>query len=60
MKMLKLVLLIVMLISVGMLAGCQEEYASRSTSDTTKKKKVIWEPTGTGFWRPKVTQDAPD
>ncbi|MBA7652287.1 hypothetical protein ES703_60117 [subsurface metagenome] len=60
MKTLKLVLLMVMLLIVGMLAGCQEEYASRSTSDPTKKKKVIWEPTGTGFWHPKVTYSDAD
>ena len=58
MKTLKLVLLMVMLLIVGMLAGCRSEYARQS--DPTKKKKVIWEPTGTGFWHPKVTYSEAD
>ena len=28
--------------------------------DLTKKKKVIWEPTGTGFYHPKLTHAAAD
>jgi hypothetical protein len=56
MKTLKVVLLMVVLLSVAMLAGCQEGYARQD--DLTKKKKVIWEPTGTGFWHPKLTHAA--
>jgi uncharacterized lipoprotein YajG len=48
MKTLKIVLLVVALLLVGMLAGCQEGYARQN--NTPK-----WEPTGTGFWRPVIT-----
>lgn len=46
MKTLKIVLLVVALLLVGIVAGCQEGYARQDTQ---------WEPTGTGFWRPVVT-----
>lgn len=48
MRTLKIVLLIVALLFVGMLAGCQEGYARQNNSPK-------WERTGTGFWRPVVT-----
>jgi hypothetical protein len=48
MKTLKIVLLVVALLFVGMLAGCQEGYSRHDNL-------VKWEPTGTGFWRPVVT-----
>ena len=50
MRTLKLVLLIVILLSVGIVAGCQEGHARYN--DPTKK--VIWEPTVTGFYHPKI------
>jgi hypothetical protein len=48
MKTLKIVLLVVLLLSVVIVAGCQEGFARQ---DNLAK----WEPTGTGFWRPVVT-----
>ena len=48
MKTLKIVLLVVALLFVGMLAGCQEGFARQD--NLTK-----WKPTGTGFWHPVVT-----
>jgi hypothetical protein len=48
MKTLKIVLLVALLLSVVIVAGCQEGY---SRQDTLTK----WEPTGTGFWRPVTT-----
>ncbi|MHC4691152.1 MAG: hypothetical protein ACYS67_00325 [Planctomycetota bacterium] len=48
MRTLKIVLLVVALLFVGLIAGCQEGYARQSNSPQ-------WEPTGTGFWRPVVT-----
>lgn len=48
MRTLKIVLLVVALLFVGMLAGCQEGYA-------LQKNSPKWEPTGTGFWRPVVS-----
>ena len=46
MKTLKIVLLVVALLFVGMLVGCQEGYARQDNQ---------WKPTGTGFWHPVVT-----
>jgi ABC-type cobalt transport system substrate-binding protein len=53
MKVLNIAIVIVVLLSIVMLAGCQEGYASRSGSTITKN--VAYEPTGTGFWKPKTT-----
>ena len=50
MKVLKLAIVMVVLLSIGMLTGCQEGYAHQSNS--TKTEKVVFEPTGTGFWKP--------
>jgi PBP1b-binding outer membrane lipoprotein LpoB len=52
MKALKLVIVIAVLLSLVVLTGCQEEYSSRS--NLTKTEKVAFEPTGTGFWKPKT------
>jgi hypothetical protein len=52
MKVLNIAIVIVVLLSVVMLAGCQEGYARRSGSTMTEK--VAFEPTGTGFWKPKT------
>ena len=48
MKTLKIELLVVVLLLVGIVSGCQEGYARQ---DNPPK----WEPTGTGFWHPVVT-----
>jgi len=48
MRTLKIVLLVMALLFVGMLAGCQEGYARQNNPPK-------WGPTGTGFWRPVVT-----
>ena len=48
MRTLKIVLLVVALLFVGIVAGCQEGNVSQDNI-------VKWEPTGTGFWRPVVT-----
>jgi hypothetical protein len=53
MKVLKLAIVLVILLSIGMLTGCQEGYAHQSNS--MKTEKVVFEPTGTGFWKPKIT-----
>ena len=53
MKVLNIAIVIVVLLSVVMLTGCQEGYAHQSNS--MKTEKVVFEPTGTGFWRPKIT-----
>jgi hypothetical protein len=55
MKVLTIALIIVALLSLGMLAGCQEGYAGPNNS--TKLTKAAFEPTGTGFWQPKLTYD---
>ena len=52
MKVLNIAIVIVILLSVVMLTGCQEEYSRRSNSRITEK--VAFEPTGTGYWKPKT------
>jgi uncharacterized lipoprotein YajG len=58
MKTLKLLLLMVMLLTVVMLAGCQEGYTRQD--NLTKNRKVVLEPTQTGFWYSKVTYTEAD
>jgi hypothetical protein len=53
MKALKLILSIVVLVSIAMVAGCQEEYSRHN--NPTSRKKVVWESTTTGFYSPRVT-----
>lgn len=53
MKVLKIAFVMVVLLSLGMLAGCQEGYVGQS--NLTKTKKVVLEPSATGFWQPKIT-----
>lgn len=50
MKALKLVLLMVALLSVLIVAGCQEGYTSHSSTDN-----FAWEQGATGFWQPNVS-----
>lgn len=49
MKALKAVLLIVVLLSVLIVAGCQEEYSSSHTTGG-----FAWERSATGYWQPNV------
>jgi hypothetical protein len=56
MNTLRTILLMVLLLSIAMVAGCQEEHARYD--NPTNKKKVIWEPTATGFYRPNVVYPA--
>jgi hypothetical protein len=51
MKALKSVLLIVVLLSLLIVAGCQEGYTSHNYSTDN----FTWERSATGFWQPKVT-----
>jgi hypothetical protein len=52
MKALKIALLIMVLLSLVMLTGCQEGYAHKANEHLTARKQVEWEPTQTGFWHP--------
>jgi hypothetical protein len=54
MKAIKFTLLIMVLLSLVMLAGCQEGYAHKADENLTIRNQIAWEPTQTGFWRPKV------
>lgn len=49
MKALKTVLLIVVLLSVLIIAGCQEEYSSSHSAGS-----FAWERSATGYWQPNV------
>ena len=51
MKALKPVLLIVALLAVLIVAGCQEGYTSQNYSPDN----FAWEQGATGFWQPNVT-----
>jgi hypothetical protein len=53
MKVLKLAVVLVVLLSLGILTGCQEGYARHS--DSRKTQKVLFKPTVTGFWMPAIT-----
>jgi hypothetical protein len=50
MKGLKVVLLIVLLLSVLIVVGCEESYSSKSYSTGS----FAWEQSATGFWQPNV------
>ncbi|MBN1806755.1 MAG: hypothetical protein JW837_16020 [Sedimentisphaerales bacterium] len=50
MKTLKPVLLVVALLSMLIIAGCQEAYTSHSYTT----ENFIWEQSATGFWQPNV------
>jgi hypothetical protein len=51
MKALKPLLLIVVLLSLLMVVGCQEGYTSQNYSPDN----FAWERSATGFWQPNVT-----
>jgi len=51
MKALKLVLLMVVLLSVLIVAGCQEGYTSKNYSPDN----FAWKRSATGFWQPDLT-----
>jgi hypothetical protein len=51
MKAIKLVLLIVVLMSLLVVVGCQEGYTSQNYSPDN----FAWERSATGFWQPNVT-----
>lgn len=53
MKVFKIALIIVMLLFLGILIGCQDGYTSQN--NLSKTKKVVLEPSATGFWYPKIT-----
>ncbi len=50
MKALKSILLMVMLLSLLTIAGCNEGYTSHSYSTDN----FTWERSATGFWQPKI------
>jgi hypothetical protein len=47
MKTLTIGLLVMVLLAMIILAGCQQEYSK-------KAGQLAWEPTQTGFWHPKT------
>ena len=53
MNALKVVLLVVVLLSLGMVAGCQNEAAM--SSGITSSDRIVWEQGLTGFPHPRVT-----
>ncbi len=52
MKALKVALLVIVLLSLGMIAGCQEEAAK--SSSITNSNRVVWEQGQTGFPHPRI------
>jgi len=52
MKALKVALLVVVLLSLGMIVGCQEERASMSS--ITSSERIVWDQGQTGFPHPRV------
>jgi uncharacterized lipoprotein YehR (DUF1307 family) len=50
MKIVKSILLIVMLLCLSIVAGCNEGYTSQSYSTDN----FTWERSATGFWQPKI------
>ncbi len=53
MKILKLVLVMAILLSLGLVNGCHDGHMF-ANDDLTKSEQFVWEPTQTGFWHPKV------
>ena len=53
MKVFKIALIKLMLLYLAKLIGCQEGYTSQN--NLSKTKKVVLEPSATGFWYPKIT-----
>ncbi|MHC4557361.1 MAG: hypothetical protein ACYTFW_09765 [Planctomycetota bacterium] len=52
MNALKILSMIVLLAFVGIIAGCQEGHARQD--NLTSTRKVVLEPSVTGFWQAKV------
>jgi hypothetical protein len=52
MKALKVVLLVIVLLGLGIVAGCQEGYSS--SSSVTGSDRVVWEQGLTGFPHPSI------
>jgi hypothetical protein len=50
MNVLKVTLIVVALLSIAILTGCQEGYSRGN--DMSKTHRVAYQPTGTGFWHP--------
>ena len=48
MNVLKITLVVAVLLSVALLAGCHEEYSKQN--DMANVETVSFQPTGTGFW----------
>ena len=55
MKALKVVLLVVVLLGLGMVVGCQEGQASMSSmSSASSSERIVWEQGHTGFPHPRI------
>jgi hypothetical protein len=52
MKVLKLVLVVLAVLSLGMVTGCQEELTY--DHNLSKTQEFSWEQGQTGFWQPKI------
>ena len=52
MKALKVALLVIVLVGLGMFAGCQEGYSS--SSGVTSSDRIVWEQGLTGFPHPSI------
>ena len=52
MKALKVVLLVVVLLGLGMVVGCQEGQASMSSASSSER--IVWEQGHTGFPHPRI------
>ena len=50
MNVLKVTLIVVALLSIAILTGCQEGYSH--DRGMSKVDRVAYQPTGTGFWHP--------
>ena len=50
MNVLKVTLVVVALLCIAILSGCQEGYCHEN--DLGKVNRVAYQPTGTGFWHP--------
>jgi hypothetical protein len=51
MNVLKVTLVVVALLCIAVLSGCQEGYSH--DPEMSKVDRVAFQPTGTGFWHPK-------
>ncbi|MHC4203604.1 MAG: hypothetical protein ACYSTT_03065 [Planctomycetota bacterium] len=51
MNVLKVTLIVVALLCIAILSGCQEGYSKEN--DLSNVERVAFQPTPTGFWHPK-------